>query len=140
MDATKVAEVVDVSTAFSACLIGAFPDHKVSYDEDASTWLLSGKQKASEIKMAVISAQDIAANITPMKVIAARPQTTNERCNEYNKAVVKAVQHTGADVVSVVFDRLDAEQTYTNNVMISFLCENGNIVSMGDPNHVAKCI
>lgn len=48
MDATKVAEVVDVSSAYGVCLGGAFPDHIVSCDNDASTWLLSGKQKASE--------------------------------------------------------------------------------------------
>eukprot|EP00957_Ditylum_brightwellii_P155978 11872187-Ditylum_brightwellii.AAC.1 len=98
MDATKVAEVVDVSTAFGAYLGGAFPDHIVSCNEDASTWLLSGKQKAPEIKVAVLSAQDIPDNITPMKVIDAHPQTTNKRCDEYNRAVVNAVQYTGADV------------------------------------------
>eukprot|EP00957_Ditylum_brightwellii_P104506 7962530-Ditylum_brightwellii.AAC.1 len=53
---------------------------------------------------------------------------------------VKAVQHTGADVVSVAFDELDAEQTYINDVMLPFLCGNGNIVPMVDPNHVAKCV
>eukprot|EP00957_Ditylum_brightwellii_P098101 7474069-Ditylum_brightwellii.AAC.1 len=56
------------------------------------------KTKSIEIKVAAISAQNIPANITPMKAIAARPQTTNKRCNEYNRVVVKAVQHTGADV------------------------------------------
>eukprot|EP00957_Ditylum_brightwellii_P104820 7989427-Ditylum_brightwellii.AAC.1 len=65
-----------------------------------------------------------------MKAIAACPQTTNERCDEYNRAVVKAVLCTGADVVSVAFDGLDAEQIYINDVMLSFLCGNGNIVSM----------
>eukprot|EP00957_Ditylum_brightwellii_P188698 14364414-Ditylum_brightwellii.AAC.1 len=87
-----------------------------------------------------MSAQDIPANITPMKAIAAHPQTTSKRYNEYNRAVMKAVQCIGADVVSVAFDGLDAEQTYINGVMISFLCGNGNIVLMVDPNHVAKCV
>eukprot|EP00957_Ditylum_brightwellii_P027910 2108440-Ditylum_brightwellii.AAC.1 len=98
MDATKVAEVMNVSTAFDACLGGAFPGHIVSCDEDASTWILSGKQKASEIKVAVVSVQDIPAGIVPMKTIAVCPQTTNKRYDTYNRAVVKAVQHTGADV------------------------------------------
>eukprot|EP00957_Ditylum_brightwellii_P211308 15366028-Ditylum_brightwellii.AAC.1 len=73
-----------------------------------------------------------------MKAIATYPQTTNKGCDEYNRAIVKAVQHTGADVVSVAFDGLDAEQTYINNVMLSFLCGNGNNISTVDPNHVAK--
>eukprot|EP00957_Ditylum_brightwellii_P192971 14692905-Ditylum_brightwellii.AAC.1 len=72
-----------------------------------------------------------------MKAIAAIPQTTNKRCDEYNRAVVKAVQRIGADVVSVAFDGLHAEQTYINNVMLSFLCGNGNIIYMVDPNYVA---
>eukprot|EP00957_Ditylum_brightwellii_P184826 14077499-Ditylum_brightwellii.AAC.1 len=74
-----------------------------------------------------------------MKAIAARPQTTNKICNEYNRAIVKAVQRIGADVVNVAFDWLDAEQTYINNVMLSFQCGNGNSGSMVDPNYVAKC-
>eukprot|EP00957_Ditylum_brightwellii_P112077 8546115-Ditylum_brightwellii.AAC.1 len=98
------------------------------------------KTKASEIKVALISAQDIPANTIPMKAIAAHPQTTNKRCDEYNRAVMKAVQHMGVDVVSVAFDGLDAEQTYIGDVMLSFLCGNGNIVSMENPNHVAKCV
>eukprot|EP00957_Ditylum_brightwellii_P031932 2421604-Ditylum_brightwellii.AAC.1 len=66
-------------------------------------------------KVAVISAKDIPANIKPMKATAACLQTPNKRCDEYNRAVVKAVQHTGAGVISVAFDGLDAEQTYINN-------------------------
>eukprot|EP00957_Ditylum_brightwellii_P095384 7265574-Ditylum_brightwellii.AAC.1 len=65
-----------------------------------------------------------------MKATAAHLQKTKERCDEYNRAIVKAVQHTGADITSVAFDRLDAEQTYINNVMLSFLFGNGNIISM----------
>eukprot|EP00957_Ditylum_brightwellii_P088217 6719852-Ditylum_brightwellii.AAC.1 len=60
---------MDVSTAFSACLGGALPDYIAPYNEDALTWLLSEK-KVSEIKVAVISAQDIPANITTMRAIA----------------------------------------------------------------------
>eukprot|EP00957_Ditylum_brightwellii_P116654 8898683-Ditylum_brightwellii.AAC.1 len=56
-----------------------------------------------------------------MKAIAACPQTTNKRCDEYNRAVVKAVQHTGADVVSIAFERLDTEQTYIDDMMLSLL-------------------
>eukprot|EP00957_Ditylum_brightwellii_P126097 9612484-Ditylum_brightwellii.AAC.1 len=75
-----------------------------------------------------------------MNAIDVCPWITNKRCNGYNRAVMKAVQCTGADVVSVVFDWLDAEQTYINSVILSFLCGNGNIVSMVDPSHVAKCV
>eukprot|EP00957_Ditylum_brightwellii_P210683 15365256-Ditylum_brightwellii.AAC.1 len=51
--------------------------------------------------------------------------TTNKRYDKYNRDVSNVVQCTGADVVSIAFDRLDAEQTYITNVMLSFLCEDG---------------
>eukprot|EP00957_Ditylum_brightwellii_P015698 1183623-Ditylum_brightwellii.AAC.1 len=98
-------------------------------------WLYLENKKTSEIKVAVILAHDIPANITPMKAIAMRQQTTNERYNECNRAFVKVVQCTGLDIISVAFDGLDAEQTYTSEMMLSILCGNGSIISMVDPNH-----
>ena len=96
---------------------------------------------ASEIKVGMLSVQNCTEGISPFKMIAARPQATNEVADDYNNALL----HTVDDVenvycISMAFDGLAAETQFIRKNLISFMNGNSGTVAMTDCNHAAKNI
>lgn len=81
IDATKLAQVIELSAAYKAIMGSVYPNHCISISgktkEDIES-LMKGLEMASEVKAAVISFQNCPKGVVPMVVIAARPQSNNE--------------------------------------------------------------
>ena len=140
IDATKVAPFLDVNTAFGVVCGEAAPNHCQNLQNlEQSYDMLSKNNKATEIKCCILTVQSCPANVSPFKIIAARPQTTNQRCNEFNLDCMLAVDNNGINI-SVAFDGLCAEQKTVRQQMLNFLEGKSPTVGMIDPNHVSKAI
>ena len=94
---------------------------------------------ASEIKVGMLSMQESTDGISPFKVIAARPQATNEVADEYNSSILHAVDDI-PNVHCVSMDGLAAETYFIRSNLILFMNGNTNTVVMTDCNHAAKNI
>eukprot|EP00957_Ditylum_brightwellii_P123996 9451428-Ditylum_brightwellii.AAC.1 len=88
---------MEISIAFSVALGGAAPKHIINVDNESNpdSWVLPEQQMANEIKCTILTAQSCPKNITPFKAIAALPQTTNAKGDDYNQACVNAVIKCG---------------------------------------------
>ena len=139
IDATKVAKHLDVNTAYGVMCGEAAPNHARSVDVLNNDSIPQDEAMAAELKCAVVTVQDHHRNVSPFKIIAARPQLTNQRCDSFNNNCIKAVQDNGV-LLSVAFDGLSAEGYTIRNTMLNFLEGKNKTVAMVDPNHVAKAI
>ena len=99
----------------------------------------NNKDMATEIKCAILTVQYIPENVSPFKIIAARPQTTNQNFDDFNNNCIVEAQKNGI-LLTVAFDGLEAEQDTVRNQMLSFLEGKSSKVAMIDPNHIAKAI
>ena len=94
---------------------------------------------ASEIKVGMLSVQNCTDGISPFKMIAARPQATNEVADDYNSLLLHAVDNIDkVHCVSMAFDGLAAETNFIWNNLISFMKGSSDTVVMTDCNHAAK--
>ena len=60
---------------------------------------------ASEIKVGMLSVQNCIEGISPFKMIAARPQATNEVSDDYNNTMLHAVDDIeNVYCISMAFD------------------------------------
>ena len=139
IDATKVAKHLDVNTAYGVVCGEAAPNHARSVDVLNNDSIPPDEAMAAELKCAVVTVQDHPHNVSPFKIIAARPQLTNPRCDSFNNDCIKGVQANGV-LFSVAFDGLSAEGYTIRNTMLNFLEGKTKTVAMVDPNHVAKAI
>ena len=92
IDATKVASFLKVNTTFGVVCGESAPNHCRSIDElQESNDVPNNKYMATEIKCAILTLQYSPENVSPFKIIAARPQTTNQCFDDFNKdCIVKA--------------------------------------------------
>ena len=96
---------------------------------------------ASEVKVGMLAVQGCTDGISPFKMIAARPQATNEVSEEYNRSILHAVDEIeNVHCVSMSFDGLAAETNFIRTNLISFMKGNSDTVVMTDCNHAAKNI
>jgi hypothetical protein len=108
-----------------------------NYDEQS----LMATTLAKELKVAMLKAQNVPDGLSPLKIVAARPQSANENCNEYNEQILKCVNHIkNVHMVSITFDGLASETNFIKMHLRNFLYGIGNTVAMTDANHAAKAI
>eukprot|EP00918_Siedleckia_nematoides_P019598 GHVU01041807.1.p1 GENE.GHVU01041807.1~~GHVU01041807.1.p1 ORF type:complete len:777 (+),score=97.28 GHVU01041807.1:224-2332(+) len=138
-DATKVPPVEEISSAFNITVGGVHPDHKLPIDDERDP--IPASKLATEVKCGLLSTQDVSDGLSPVKLIVARPQLTNQRCDAFNKAVVDAVKDSDCTrLASVACDGLSAESCFLRDGLIDFLLGSDGVVYLVDPNHVAKAI
>ena len=87
LDATKFPKVLEVSTAHRAIMGGCYPNHKISTVDmtaneikevlDQKPGCTIPVEKASEIKVVMMTFQQTPRGVSPVEIIAARPQSTN---------------------------------------------------------------
>ncbi|KAI9913330.1 hypothetical protein PsorP6_005485 [Peronosclerospora sorghi] len=74
-----------------------------------------------------------------MKLIAARPQSSNECTPEFNTLLESAVKsNPRVRLLSMAFDGVSSEADYVRDMLVDFLNGRGDTVSVVDLNHVAK--
>jgi hypothetical protein len=77
-DAKKILDKVEFCEPYGVWVGGIYPDHIVpqtTFDPD----LFVSATLAHNIKVGLVTVQDVPNGLSPMKIIAARPQTRNEK-------------------------------------------------------------
>ena len=93
----------------------------------------------TEIKVAMLTTQEYNDGMSPFKIIAARPQSTNELDYDYNCTILNAVEYIpNVHCVSMAFDGLATESDFVRKNIIAFMNGSINSVVMTDCNHAAK--
>ena len=139
-DATKVPAMGEIYQRHKVWVGGIFPNHCIK-EKDYSQNVFVQTSMASEIKVGMLTVQNCIDGISPFKLIAARPQSTNEVSDDYNSSLLHAVDDIkNVHCVSMAFDGLAAETNFIRNHLISFMNGNSNTVVMTDCNHAAKNI
>ena len=137
-DATKVPPIGEFSHKYNAWVGGSFPNHcvnMVNYDQEN----IITNELATEIKVGMLSLQEGKDGVSPFKIISARPQSTNQRCDDYNYMIMNAVNGlNNVFCVSIAFDGLSTETEFIRTNLIAFMKGSSNIVAMTDCNHAAK--
>ena len=138
VDATKVPGLGEYSQRYHAWVGGTYPNHFIT-DENFNQDEFVQSELATEIKVGMLTSQEYSDGMSPFKIIAARPQSTNELCNEYNDSILHAVDNIkNVHCVSMAFDGLATETDFVRKHMIAFMNGTINSVVMTDCNHAAK--
>jgi hypothetical protein len=139
-DATKIPGKVEFCEPYVVWVGGIYPDHIVpqaTFDPD----LFVSATLAHEIKVGLVTVQDVPNLLSPMNIIAARPQATNENSDEFNRSLLECCSHRGdCHVASISFDGLSTEIEFIVNQLVSFTDGRTNSVGSVDPNHTAKSL
>ena len=139
-DATKVPPMGEFSHMYEDWVGGIYPDHCIKENEyDKNKFAQTSM--VSEVKVSMRAAQGCMDGISPFKMIAARPQATNEVAKNYNSSILHAVDKIeNVFYVSMAFDGLTAETNFIRANLISFTNGSSDTVMMTDCNHAAKNI
>ena len=118
-------------------------DQLIPIDDETTFWNTVHESndcdKASEIKCAVITTQNPPDGASPMYLLSARPQSTNDSAEHYNNNLLHAVDHVpNCHLISIAFDGLSAESQFIYDTLMSFMHGKSNTVGLVDPNHAAK--
>ena len=83
---------------------GIYPKHYIK-EEDFDQDKFAQCQLATEIKVGMLTTQEYNEGLSLFKMIAARPQSTNELANDYNDPILHAVDNIkNVHCVSMAFD------------------------------------
>ena len=136
IDATKVPKSLNINTTRKCIMGGAYPNHiistqhlgkecirKILDNKDESDPSKEAIECALEIKIAVVSFQNVPKKISPMAIIAARPQGNNET-SSFTKDVCEAASLVVKDLVNVRFTNFatDGVSVETSDILQT-LCE-----------------
>ena len=137
-DATKVPGLGEYSQRYHEWVGGIHPKHYIR-EEDFDQNEFVKCQLATEIKVGMSTTQEYNEGVIPLKIVAARPQSTDEVANDYNDSILHAVDNIkNVHCVSMVFDGLATETDFARKILIAFMNGTINSVVMTECNHVAK--
>ena len=137
-DATKISPAGEFSHKFGSSVGGRFLNHCINFANYNQEQIVINEM-ATEIKVGLLSLQEHRDGISPFQIIRARPQSTNEHCDEYNTSLVNyvsALKHVYC--ISIVFNGLSTETKFIRLKLIAFMKGSCNTVTMTDCNHAAK--
>lgn len=139
VDVTKMPKE-EVSSAFGVMVGRASPNHLMGIVETREP--LQKHQLADETKVAILTTQDVVLGISVVKMVSARPQSTNQKCDEYNKLLVDTVQDDEECILaSICFDGLvSAESDFIRDGLLDFILALINVVHGTDMNHLGKSL
>ena len=136
IDATKSAKSLNINTTRKCIMGGAFPNHMISTQhlgKDCIRKILDNKydendkkdpiELATEIKIAVISFQNLPKHLSPMAIVAARPQGNNET-SSFTKDVCEAARLVERDLDYVRFTNFATDGVSVETLdILQTLCE-----------------
>ncbi|KAI9910511.1 hypothetical protein PsorP6_010244 [Peronosclerospora sorghi] len=145
IDATKVPPKYQLNLPYKVFVGRTFPHYMIALSGIEDTDGIERQNPfldiASEVKCAVMTVQNASPRYSPMKLIVARPQSTNECTPEFNTLLESAVKsNPRVRPLSMVFDGVSSEADYVRDMLVDFLNGRGDTVSVVDPNHVAKAV
>ena len=149
IDGTKVPKNASLSAAHR-CIIGyCYPHHMISVEgksEIEVAKLLQGKDPgfvhAEEVKVAVVTFQQVPQGMCPYTTLCGRPQTTNES-SSFNDDVVTAAllfceEENNACLLNVAIDGVSCDADFVRVQLCRFLEGTANHLGITDPNHNFK--
>ena len=87
----------------------------------------------------MLTTQEYNDGLSPFKIIAAQPQSTNELAYEYNGMILNSLKDIpNVHCMSMAFDGLATESEFIRKHVIAFMTGTINSVVMTDCNHAAK--
>ena len=138
VDATKVPGLGEFSQRYNAWVGGTHPNHYIK-EKDFNQEKFVRSQLATEIKVGMLTTQEYNEGLTPFKIIAAQPQSTNEPSDDYNLLIINAVDNIpNVHCISMAFDDLATESEFVRRNLLTFINGTINSVMMTDCNHAAK--
>jgi hypothetical protein len=158
IDATKVLQLLEISTAFKAIMGGAHPHHLISTIDLDSTTIkhildhetifnqaddsIIKNDKASEVKVAFMVFQKPPPGVSPFVIISARPQS-NKKCSSSTADIMNAAELVTKKVKSTSFVNfaVDGVSLETKDVMTTicnFLSGRCNFTGAVDNKHNVK--
>ena len=142
-DATKVVQQLSICPRTKLGLGYVYPDQlqefKGGHEMKKAIESSNLTALASEIKCIMITAQNIPSSQSPCKIMAARPQHTNEVCNEFTSDILSTLQnHDAYVVVNISSDGLSSEQRILKQQTLKYMHGHSSTVGVMDPNHWAK--
>ncbi|KAI9905778.1 hypothetical protein PsorP6_014073 [Peronosclerospora sorghi] len=145
IDATKLPPKYQLNIPYKVFVGRKFPHHMIALSGIEDTDGIERQNPfldiASEVKCAVMTVQNASPRYSPMKLIASRPQSTNECTPELNTLLESAVKsNPRVRLLSIAFDGVSSESDYVRDMLADFLNGRGDTVSVVDPNHVAKAV
>ena len=145
IDATKVSNGLETLYRYKELIGRPYLDHFVSieglYSEEIEAFL-KGDKLSSEAKTAVISVHNAAALLSPVDVVAVRPQTNNDT-RSFTKlvelaAAASANHNYGVRFLNWAVDGVYLESNYVWRAICNFLSAVADNVSGNDINHNIK--
>jgi hypothetical protein len=154
IDATKVPSELEISTPFAAIMGGAYPNHYIS-TRDLSAKQIDSimKQKndtpvivrcADELKVIIQSFQNCPPGVSPVEIVGARPQTSNETSSFTNEAVEAAIEASSENTSTQCFftnfavDGVSAESNDVMTAICKFLDGDQQYLGTVDNKHNVK--
>ena len=153
IDATKVSEVINISSSHRVIIMGgAYPDHMVStLDKDKDTIHKIVKQepgcsvklvKATEVKVAFVVFQQVRSGLPPVEIIASRQQSNNES-SDFTNVVVHAAatiseETPNRSLLSFAVDGVSVESKDVMTANCKFLDGLSKHTGVVDNKHNAK--
>ena len=131
IDATKVPPSLNINTTRKCIMGGSFPNHMISTQNlgrECIKKILDNKDEkdinkniidlAKEIKIAVVSFQNVPKQVSPMAIVAARPQGNNET-STFTSDVCEAARLIDKDLEEVRFTNfaVDGLSVETHDVL-----------------------
>jgi hypothetical protein len=105
-DATKIPGKLEFCDPYGIWVRGIYPDRIVpqaTFDPD----LFASTTPAHETKVILVTVQEVPNGLSQMKIIAASPQTKNEKSDEYNPFLLECFSYRGGfHAASIYFDSL----------------------------------
>ena len=151
LDATKLVAAIEVSTSHRKIMGGAYPNHIIcteNLDKEEIDNILKLKpsnmtlEKATEVKVAILSFQSSPIGVPPSIKVAARPQSNNE-CSQFTQDMEAAMEKIAAKYTNVSFvnfavDGVSLEAEDVRRAICDFLAGVKNHTGATDTNHDIK--
>ena len=150
IDGTKVAETLQLSTQYKAFLGGASPRDMITIGPNETMEGLKLKMEdetiplAAEVKVCVVTFQEVPAGVCPMVILAGRPQSKNEvssfndDCVEMSEEVARS--RPNCECVSAANDGVSSDSSFVRRRILSFLSGSSKAPALTDSNHNVKNI
>ena len=141
-DATKVAKMFSVDPTTKIGYGRIYPN-QMMISSDGTEFMSTNNDLdlADEVKCFLLSAQNSKKECSPVKMITARSQSSNENCPDYNNLLIDTlVKHPKIKLISVSFDGLSNEAQCIRNSIVDYLMGKSNFIGLMDINHVAKAM
>jgi hypothetical protein len=147
IDGTAVVPILECSAALGAMVGGVYPTHFIKIPDNATqtefkSLLFDTKvDLAKEVKVAVISFQNVPKGVPAFQILCGQPQGKNENSN-FNERVMESLAERctsgRAVLLNAATDGVSCDSSFVKTTIIKFLKGLVDYLAITDPNHNGK--